>query len=67
MVLIMQWKALKDKNYLSVNISRMRRLTKLSFSDYFNPEFSNEIKKKNFFQNIPSNLATKLFIWRFER
>lgn len=67
MVLIMQWKALKDKNYLSVNISRMRRLTKLSFSDYFNPEFSKEIKKKNFFQNIPSNLATKLFIWRFER
>lgn len=67
MVLIMQWKALKDKNYLSVNISRMHRLTKLSFSDYFNPEFSKEIKKKNFFQNIPSNLATKLFIWRFER
>ncbi|MFL9834763.1 glycosyltransferase [Chryseobacterium terrae] len=67
MVLIMQWKALKDKDYLSENISRMQRLVKLNFSDYFNPEFSKGLKKKNFFQNIPSHLAAKLFIWRFER
>ena len=67
MVLIMQWKAMKDREYLSTNISRMQKLTKLSFLDYFNSDISFGIKKKNFFQNIPAKLSTKLFIWRFER
>ena len=67
MVLIMQWKAVKDKDYLKTNISRMQKLAKLNVSDYFDSDFSANIKKKNFFQNIPPNLATKLFIWRFER
>lgn len=67
MVLIMQWKSLKDKEYLCTNISRMQKLTRLSVFDYFNSSFNLGIKKKNFFQNIPSKLAAKLFIWRFER
>ncbi|MCU7617824.1 glycosyltransferase [Chryseobacterium sp. PBS4-4] len=67
MVLIMQWKSLKDGNYLCTNISKMQKLTKLSFFDYFDSGFSLGLKKKNFFQNIPPYLATKLFIWRFER
>jgi len=67
MVLIMQWRALKDKEYLHTNISRMQKLTKLNLLDYFAPDFSLDVKKKNFFQNMSSNLAAKLFIWRFER
>lgn len=67
MVLIMQWRALKDKNYLKTNISRMQKLTKLSLFDYLNANFSLDIKKKSLFQNLPPLLATKLFIWRFER
>ncbi len=67
MVLIMQWRALKDSDYLKTNILRMQKLTKLNFSDYFSSDFSLDVKKKNFFQNIPSELAKKLFIWRFER
>lgn len=67
MVLIMQWKALKDRDYLKTNISRMQKLVKLSVADYFGSNFTTEIKKKDFLQNIPSNLAAKLFIWRFER
>lgn len=67
MVLVMQWKAMKDKEYLNTNISKMQRLTRLNLSDYFSSEFSADVKKKNFFHNIPSGLAVKLFIWRFER
>jgi glycosyltransferase involved in cell wall biosynthesis len=67
MVLIMQWKSLKDLNYLCTNISKMQKLTRLSFFDYFNSSISLSLKKKNFFQNIPSKQAAKLFVWRFER
>jgi len=67
MVLIMQWKSLKDKEYLYSNISRMQKLTRLNIFDYLNSYFTVSIKKKNFFQNIPSKFAAKLFIWRFER
>ncbi|MGI9652416.1 glycosyltransferase [Chryseobacterium sp. RLHN22] len=67
MVLIMQWKALKDRDYLKANIARMQKLTRLSMADYFKSDFNTDIKKKNFFHNISAGLATKLFIWRFER
>ncbi len=64
-VLIMQWKALKEQEYLYQNIKRMQGLTKLGYADYFNSSFSKEIKKKNFLQNLPADMATKLFIKRF--
>lgn len=67
MVLVMQWKALKDKAYLKTNISRMQKLVKLDSTDYFGSKFSTDVKKKNFFQNLPANFSLKLFIWRFER
>jgi len=67
MVLVMQWKALKDKEYLKTNISKMQKLTRLNLTDYFSSDFSLDVKKKNFFHNIPSDLAVRLFIWRFER
>lgn len=67
MVLVMQWKALKDKKYLKTNISRMQKLVRLNLSDYFSSKYSLDVKKKNFFHNIPAGLAVKLFIWRFER
>ncbi len=67
MVLIIQWKTIKEKDYLIYNIDRLKKMTKLSFRDYFSPYFSRDIKKKNLFQNLPSGLAAKFFIWRFER
>lgn len=67
MVLVMQWKALKDKKYLKTNILRMQKLVRLNLSDYFSSTYSLDVKKKNFFHNIPAGLAVKLFIWRFER
>ena len=67
MVLIMQWKAIKDKDYLKENISRMQKMTRLSFSDYFSKGYPVGLKKKDFFQNLPSGIASGLFVWRFER
>lgn len=67
MVLIMQWKALRDTEYLKTNILRMQKLTRLNVSDYLGSNIPLNIKKKDFFQNIPAALAAKLFIWRFER
>ncbi|MBW8521834.1 glycosyltransferase [Chryseobacterium chendengshani] len=67
MVLVMQWKALKDGEYLKTNISRMQKLVRLNILEYFSAKFPLDVKKKNFFQNIPVDLAAKLFIWRFER
>ncbi|MPT32104.1 MAG: glycosyltransferase [Chryseobacterium sp.] len=67
MVLIMQWRAMKDKEYLQTNFVKMKRMTRLSLFDYFSKDYSTNLKKKNFFQNLPSGIATKLFIWRFER
>lgn len=67
MVLVMQWKALKDKEYLKTNILRMQKLVRLNLLEYFGTKLPLDVKKKNFFQNIPVNLAAKLFIWRFER
>lgn len=67
MVLIMQWKAMKNKNYLRTNITRMQKLTRLNISDYLGSNFQLDSKKKDFFQNLPAAIATKLFIWRFER
>ncbi|REC44892.1 glycosyltransferase family 2 protein [Chryseobacterium sp. 5_R23647] len=67
MVLVMQWKALKDREYLKTNISRMQKLTRLNLVDYFSSKFTVDVKKKNFFQNLPANFSLKLFIWRFER
>ncbi|MFC0427929.1 glycosyltransferase [Chryseobacterium scophthalmum] len=67
MVLVMQWKALKDREYLKTNISRMQKLTRLNLVDYFSSKFPIDVKKKNFFQSLPANFSLKLFIWRFER
>ncbi|WP_435524099.1 hypothetical protein [Chryseobacterium indoltheticum] len=48
MVLIMQWKAMKDKEYLKTNISRMQTLVRLKMSDYFNSDFSVSLKRRTF-------------------
>ncbi len=67
MILIIQWKTIKERAYLSHNIKRMKKMAKLSLADYLSSEFSTGIKKKNFFQNLPTKIASDLFIWRFER
>lgn len=64
----MQWKSMKqDKIYWKQNYRRLKKAPKLSVSDYFSDEFSNELKKKNFLQNLPEEIGYRLFKWRYER
>lgn len=67
MVLAVQWKTIQERDYLEQNIARMFKMPKLSLADYFSNIYTTDLKKKNFFQNLPSGLAAKVFIWRFER
>lgn len=67
MVLAVQWKTIKEKDYLEQNIARMGTMPKLSLLDYFSNQYTTDLKKKNFFQNLPVSLSSRLFIWRFER
>jgi len=64
----MQWKSMReDENYWKQNYTRLKKAPGLSLSDYVSSEFSSELKKKNFFLNLPTNLGFKLFKWRYER
>lgn len=64
----MQWKSMRDDvDYWKQNYKRLQKAPKLSFTDYFSSEFSNELKKKNFFQNLPSKVGYHLYKWRYER
>lgn len=64
----MQWKSMRDDvSYWKQNYNRLQKAPKLSLADYFSSEFTNELKKKNFFQNLPAELGYKLFKWRYER
>src|SRR5690606_389483 len=66
--LLMQWKSMREEEiYWKTNYERLKKAPKLSVSDYFSNEFSNDLKKKNFFQNLPVELGFRLFKWRFER
>ncbi|MFA7687943.1 MAG: glycosyltransferase [Moheibacter sp.] len=66
--LLMQWKSMRDDvPYWKQNYARLKKAPALSLSDYFSPEFSFELKKKNFFQNLPVELGFRIFKSRFER
>ena len=64
----MQWKSMRnDESYWKQNYARLKKAPSLAFSDYFSSEFSSDLKKKNFFLNLPTGLGLKLFKWRYER
>lgn len=64
----MQWKSMRDdENYWKQNYQRLKKAPKLSLIDYFSPEFSKDLKKRNLFQNLPTELGFRLFKWRYER
>lgn len=64
----MQWKAMReDENYWKQNYSRYKKAAKLSFFDYFSSQFSMDLKKKDFFLNLPTDFGFRIFKWRYER
>ena len=64
----MQWKSMRnDEPYWKQNYARLKKAPSLSLSDYFSSEFSSDVKKKNFFLNLPTEFGFKVFKWRYER
>ncbi|MET3731837.1 glycosyltransferase family 2 protein [Moheibacter stercoris] len=64
----MQWRSLRDDvTYWKQNYKRLKKAPKLTFLDYFSSDFDIQLKKKNFLQNLPTELGYRLFKWRYER
>ncbi|MDR2205406.1 MAG: glycosyltransferase [Flavobacteriaceae bacterium] len=63
--LIMNWKAQKDEKLWKESYSNYKTLKSLSLWDYFSSKFSTDTKKKNFLDNLPTNLGMKIFKKRF--
>lgn len=66
--LTMQWKSMRhDVTYWKQNYNRLKKAPSLSLIEYFSNKFTSDIKKKNFFQNLPTDLGYRIFKWRYER
>ena len=65
LTLLMNWKAQKSEELWKYSYSSYKKMASFSFADYFNSTFSIELKKKNFLQNLPTNLGYKIFRKRF--
>lgn len=67
MTLQMNWKAQKNEDLWKRSYDAYSKLSKLTLSQYFNSDYSKELKKNDFFTSIPKNLSFKIFKWRYER
>ncbi|MDO5614601.1 MAG: glycosyltransferase [Cruoricaptor ignavus] len=61
LTLQMNWRAQKNPELWKESYANYKKLSSLSFSDYFSNRFSKETKKKNFMDNLPTNLGFKVF------
>lgn len=59
--LIMNWRAQKNEDLWKESYSNYKKISSLSLIDYFSAQYSNELKKMNFLQNLPTNLGMKIF------
>lgn len=65
LTLLMNWKAQKSEELWKYSYDAYKKLASFSVADYFNSDFSVKLKKKNFLQNLPTNLGYKIFRKRF--
>lgn len=59
--LIMNWRAQKSEELWKESYSNYKKISSLSLIDYFSTKYSNQLKKMNFLQNLPTNLGMKIF------
>lgn len=57
----MNWKAQKNEALWKESYHNYKTLSSLSLMDYFSSDFSKETKKKNFLDNLPTDLGFKIF------
>ena len=65
LTLLMNWKAQKNEELWKYSYDAYKKLASLSFADYWSSDFSKGTKKKNFLQNLPTDLGYKIFRKRF--
>lgn len=65
LTLLMNWKAQKNEELWKYSYDAYKKLASFSVGDYLDSAFSLELKKKNFLQNLPTNLGYKIFRKRF--
>lgn len=65
LTLLMNWKAQKNEELWKYSYDAYKKLASLAFADYWSSDFSKEIKKKNFLQNLPTDIGYKIFRKRF--
>lgn len=63
----MNWKAQKDEALWKRSYRAYKTLKSLSLMDYFSSNYSNQVKKQDFFYRLPVNLGYQFFKWRFYR
>ena len=65
LTLLMNWKAQHNEELWKYSYNAYKKMASFSLSDYLDKDFSTELKKKNFLQNLPTNLGYKIFRKRF--
>lgn len=65
LTLLMNWKAQKNEELWKYSYDAYKKMASFSVSDYLDSAFPFELKKKNFLQNLPTNLGYKIFRKRF--
>ena len=65
LTLLMNWKAQRNEELWKYSYNAYKKLASFSLAEYLSSDFNLALKKKNFLQNLPSNLGYKIFRKRF--
>ena len=65
LTLLMNWKAQKNEEFWKYSYDAYKKLASFSLAEYLSSDFNLALKKKNFLQNLPTNLGYKIFRKRF--
>ena len=65
LTLLMNWKAQKNEELWKYSYDAYKKLASFSIAEYLSSDFSKETKKKNFLQNLPTDIGYKIFRKRF--
>lgn len=65
LTLLMNWKAQKNSELWKYSYDAYKKLASFSLADYLSSDYTTDQKKKNFLQNLPTNIGYKIFIKRF--
>ena len=65
LTLLMNWKAQRNEELWKYSYNAYKKLASFSLVEYLSSDFNLALKKKNFLQNLPTNLGYKIFRKRF--